>query len=210
MKTGSLQLSPFYRRTTDVIRAAINTADTVSGREVTSVSFQNLDTGSSWGADLNGTMRLGQAFNGLAAVNVFQMVTDGGSQSTLSSNAVTWSARLNGTLNVSPRTSFTASYFYRAPMAIEGGRFEAFSFANLSVRQKLYGEKLNVTLRLSDPFNTQRFRVRAGDDNVLQVTERTQTSRALHLTVQSTFGRPPRVRQPRREVQPESTSPFPG
>jgi outer membrane receptor protein involved in Fe transport len=207
---GTLQLSPFYRRTTDVIRATINTADTVAGREVTTVNFQNLETGSSWGADLNGTLRLGQAFNGLAAFNVYQMVTDGGSLSTASSNAVTWSARVNGTLNVSPRTSLTASYFYRAPMNIEGGRFEAFSFANLSVRQKLYGDKLNVTLRVSDPFNTQRFRVRAGDDNVIQRTERTTTSRALHLTVQSTFGKPPRVRQRRAEPQPEPSSPFPG
>ena len=210
MKMGSVQLSPFYRRTTDVIRFIINTADTVAGREVTSVSFKNLETGSSWGADLNGTMRVGQIFNGLAAFNVFKMVTDGGGESAISSNAVTWSARFNGTMNVSPRTSFSASYFYRAPMAIEGGRFEAFSIANLSVRQKLYGEKMNVTLRLSDPFNTQRFRVRAGDDNVLQITERSQTSRALHLTVQTNFGRPPRVRQPRRDAQPESTSPFPG
>ncbi|HEX8830246.1 MAG TPA: outer membrane beta-barrel protein, partial [Longimicrobium sp.] len=130
--------------------------------------------------------------------------------STLSSNAVTWSGRVNGTLNLSPRTSVTAAYFYRAPMAIEGGRFESFAFANLSLRQKLYGEKMNVTLRLSDPFNTQRFRVRAGDDNVIQLTERTFTSRALHLTVQSTFGRPPRVRQRRAEPQPEGGSPFPG
>ncbi|MEP6551359.1 MAG: TonB-dependent receptor, partial [Gemmatimonadales bacterium] len=39
---GSLQLSPFYRHTKDVIRVDINTADTVDNREVTSVSFQNL------------------------------------------------------------------------------------------------------------------------------------------------------------------------
>ena len=210
MPLGSLQFSPFYRRTTDVIRFIINTADVVAGREVTSVSFKNLDTGTSWGADLNGTLKLGQAFSGLAAFNVYQMVTEGGGESTLSSNAVTWSGRVNGTLNLSPRTSVTAAYFYRAPMAIEGGRFESFAFANLSLRQKLYGEKMNVTLRLSDPFNTQRFRVRAGDDNVIQLTERTFTSRALHLTVQSTFGRPPRVRQRRAEPQPEGGSPFPG
>ena len=41
-KYGTLQLSPFYRHTSDIIRVAINTADTVQGREVTSVSFENL------------------------------------------------------------------------------------------------------------------------------------------------------------------------
>jgi outer membrane receptor protein involved in Fe transport len=210
MKMGSVQLSPFYRRTTDVIRIIVNTADTVAEREVTSVSFKNLDTGSSWGTDLNGNLRIGQMFSGLAAFNVYQMVTDGGSQSSLSSNAVTWSARANGTLNLSPRTSISASYFYRAPMKIEGGRFDSFRFANVSMRQKLYGDKVNLTVRLSDPFNTQRFRIRAGDDNVIQLTERSFTSRALHFTVQSSFGRAPRVRQPRNEPQPQSSSPFPG
>ncbi|HEU0016423.1 MAG TPA: TonB-dependent receptor [Longimicrobium sp.] len=210
-RLGSVQFSPFYRRTTDVIRFVINTADTVAGREVTSVSFKNLDTGSSWGADLNGNLRLGQVFNGMAAFNVFKMVTEGGSgEADLSSDAVTWSARFNGTYNLSPRTSFSAMYFYRAPMNVEGGRFDAFGFANLSMRQKMYGDKATVTLRLSDPFNTQRFRVHAGDDNVIQLTERTFTSRALHLTVQYNFGRPPRAPQRRPEPQDQGGSPFPG
>ncbi|HEX8692023.1 MAG TPA: TonB-dependent receptor [Longimicrobium sp.] len=208
-RLGSVQLSPFYRHTTDVIRFIINTDDTVAGREVTSISFQNLDTGNSWGADLNGQLRLGQAFNGFAAFNVFKMVTEGGGESTLSSNAVTWSARVNGTYNLTPRTSLTAMYFYRAPMKIEGGQFDAMGFANVSLRQKLYGEKASLTLRVSDPFNTQRFRVRAGDDNLIQLTERTFTSRALHVSFQYNFGQAPRVRQrPQQEPPPPSGTPF--
>jgi len=210
-RMGSVQLSPFYRRTTDVIRFIINTADTVAGREATSISFKNLDTGTSWGADVNGSLRFGQMFNGLAGFNVFKMVTEGGGNSTIASNAVTWSARVNGTLNVSPMTSLSASYFYRAPMKVEGGQFDAMGFANVSMRQKLNGDKLSMTVRVSDPFNTQRFKVRAGDDNVIQLTERTFTSRAVHVGFQYTFGRPPRVRQPRpQEQQPQGGSPFGG
>ena len=210
-RMGSVQFSPFYRRTTDVIRFIINTTDTIAGREVTSINFRNLDTGSSWGADLNGTLRLGQVFNGLAAFNVFKMVTEGGGgESSLTSDAVTWSARFNGTVNVNPRTSFTAMYFYRAPMAFERGRFEAFGFANLSMRHKLYGDRASMTLRVSDPFNTQRFRARVGDDNIIQLTERTFTSRAVHLAFQYSFGRPPRVRQRPAEQQPQPQTPFPG
>jgi ferric enterobactin receptor len=206
---GSVQLSPFYRRTTDIIRIVIDTDDVVAGREVTSVSFKNLDTGSSWGADLNGTLRMGQRFNGLAAFNVFKMVTEGTSgESSLSSDAVTWSARFNGTFNVTPRTALQAMYFYRAPMNIEGGQFDAVSFANVAVRQKFYGERMTVSLRVSDPFNTQRFRIRAGDDNIIQLTERAFTSRAVHLGVQYNFGRPPRVRQ--QDQPQDSGTPFGG
>jgi ferric enterobactin receptor len=208
---GSLQLSPFYRRTTDVIRFVIDTDDVVAGREVTTVSFKNLDTGSSWGADLNGTLRLGQKFNGLASFNVFKMVTEGTSgESSLSSDAVTWSARFNGTLNLTPRTSLTAMYFYRAPMEIEGGRFDAATNANVALRQKLYGDRVNLTLRLSDPFKTQRFRLRAGDDNLIQRTESSFNSRALHFMVQYNFGRPPRVRQPQQDQPQGGANPFGG
>ena len=211
MRLGSLQVSPFYRRTSNVIRFIINTADSVAGREVTSITFQNLDHGTSWGADVNGNARFGQKFSGFAGFNVFKLVTEGGGgESSLSSNAVSWSARVNGTFNLSPRTAVSGSYFYRAATPIERGRFEAMGVANFSVRQKVYGDKASLTLRVSDPFNGTLFRVRAGDDNVIQLTERSFNARALHLTFQYNFGRPPRVRQPTQDQQPQSGTPFPG
>lgn len=209
-RLGSVQLSPFYRRTTDVIRIIVNTADTISGREVTSVSFRNLDTGSSWGSDVNGSLRLGKTFSGLAGFNVFKMVTDGTSgAASLGSDAVTWSARVNGTYNLSPRTAIQGSYFYRAPMNIEGGRFASSSMANVSVRQKLLGERASVSLRVSDPFDTSRFRVEAGDDNVFQLTERRFNSRAVHLTFQYNWGQAPRIRQPQPQQEQQGPG-FPG
>lgn len=210
-RLGSVQVSPFYRHTTDVIRIIVNTADTVSGREVTSVSFKNLDTGSSWGTDVNGSLRLGKTFSGLAGFNLFRMVTDGTSgAASLSSDAVTWSARVNGTYNLSPRTALQGSYFYRAPMEIEGGRFSSSSNANFSIRQKVMGEKATVSLRVSDPFDTNRFRVEAGDDNVFQLTERRFNSRAVHLTFQYNFGQAPKIRQrPQQQEQPQGPG-FPG
>lgn len=211
-RSGSVQVSPFYRRTSNVIRFIINTADTVAGREVTSVSFENLARGTSWGADVNGSLRLGQRFNGFGAFNVFKMVTEGGGgESSLSSNAVTWTARVNGTVNLTPRTSLQAMYFYRAPMNIERGRFSSSAMANVSLRHTLMNEKASVTLRVSDPFDTNRFRVEAGDDNIIQLTERTFNNRALHVTFQYNFGQAPRVRARPQDQQPQQGgTPFGG
>jgi len=210
-RTSSLQVTPFYRRTSNVIRFIINTADSVAGREVTSVSFQNLDHGTSWGTDVNGSARFGAWFNGFAGFNLYKLVTEGGgNEASLSSNAVSWSARANGTFNLSPRTAFTAQYFYRGATPIERGRFAAMGVANFSVRQKVMGEKASLTLRVSDPFDGTRFRVQAGDDNVIQLTERTFNSRAVHLTFQYNFGHPPRMRQPQPDQQPQPSTPFPG
>ena len=206
---GSLQLAPFYRHTTDIIRVAINTADTIAGREVTTVSFRNLATGTSWGADLNGQLNLGKSFNALGGFNLFKMVTDGGSTSSLSSDAVGWMARVNGTYNLDPATALQASYFYRAPMEIERGRFHAMSMLNLSVRRKIYDDKGTVTLRWSDPFRTNGFRVDAGDDNIIQQTRSQFNTRAVHLTFQYALGQAPRMRQrPQAEEQGQSSFPI--
>jgi hypothetical protein len=60
---------------------------------------------------------------------------------------------------------------------------------------------------VSDPFRTNRFRVQAGDDNVIQLTDRSFNSRAVHVAFQYNFGRPPRVRQPQEQPQQGGT-PF--
>ena len=208
-KFGSIQFSPFYRRTTNVIRVDINTADTVDAREVTSVSFQNLATSNSWGTDLNGSLRLGPRFNGFASFNVFKMVTDGGSQSAVGSNAVTWSARVNGTTNLTPTLTLQGSYFYRAPMKIERGSFEAFQGTNFSLRKKINGDKAIVGLRFNDPFNTNRFRVLAGDDNVTQFTARSFGAHSTWLTFQYNYGQAPKVREVRPEPSAENRPAFP-
>jgi outer membrane receptor protein involved in Fe transport len=205
---GSIQLSPFYRRTSDIIRVNLNTADTVDNREVTSISFENLDKADSWGTDLNGSLRLGPKFNGFAGFNLFKLVTDGGSQSALSSNAVTWSYRLNVTSAVTPTVTLQANYWYRAPVNIEKGRFSSLQMTNLTLRKKLDGDNMSVAVRFADPFNTMKFRVSAGDDNLTQITTRRFGVRATYVTFQWNYGQAPKIRPPREEpAQPAPVFP---
>jgi len=199
---GSIQLSPFYRHTTDVIRVDINTADTVDGREVTSVSFQNLDKSDSWGTDLNGSLRLGPKLNAFGGLNIFKVVTDGGSQSALGSNAVAWSTRFNATTQLSPTVILQANYFYRAPMKIEKGKFSQMQMATITFRKKIDGDNMSVAVRFQDPFNTMKFRIKAGDDNLEQITARRFGVRATYFTFQWNYGKPPKVRLPQQEAPP--------
>lgn len=204
---GSLQLSPFFRHTKDVIRVNINTADTVDTREVTSVSFENLASADSWGTDLNGSLRLGPKFNGFGGFNIFKLVTDGGSQSALSSNAVTWSYRLNATTQVTPTVILQANYWYRAPVKIERGRFSAMQMTNITLRKKIDGDNMSVAVRLADPFNTLKFRIKAGDDNLEQITARRFGVRATYVTFQWNYGQAPKVRLPQQEQAPAPVFP---
>lgn len=207
-RLGSLQLSPYYRNTTDDIEVNINTDDVVDGRPVTSVSFRNMATSTSWGSDLNGNLRLGQKLNAFGGFNIFRMVTDGGSLSSLTANGVSWMGRMNVSSQVTSGTTLQGSYFYRAPMPVPGGKFASMQMSNFSVRQKVRGESSTVTLRVVDPFNTQRMKIRAGDDNLTQLTSRHFGVRAIFLSYQYTFGRPPRIRQRQEEQQQQQGGGF--
>ena len=207
-KLGTLQFSPYYRRTSDVIRIDINTDDIIDGRNVTSVSFRNLATSNSYGADMNGTLRLGSKFSGFGAFNLFRIVTDGGSESALSSDAVTWFTRYNLTYNPTDKLTLQGNWNYRAPINVENGRFGASQSASFSSRYKVLGDKASVSLRVVDPFNTIGFKIRTGDDKIIQVTERQFGVRGTFLSFQYTFGQAPRIRQPQQQPQ-EPQAGFP-
>jgi len=135
------------------------------------------------------------------------MVTDGGSTSALGSNAVSWMGRVNASSELTKRFMLQGSYFYRAPMKIERGQFEAVHGANLALRGKV-DDRASVTLRVNDPFGTQRFKVRAGDDYVMQITERNFQARMVWLAFNYSYGRPPRVRQPTQDQSQGSSTGF--
>ena len=205
---GSIQLSPFYRRTTNAISVDINTTDVIDGRSVTSVSFKNANSNNSWGTDLNGSLRLGPKLNAFAGFNLFKMVTDGGSETALSSNGVTWSTRLNVTTQVSPTVSLQGNYFYRAPMNMGRGRFSAMQMTNITVKKKLDGDNMSLAVRFADPFDTMKFRIQAGDDNLTQITARKFGVRATYVTFQYAYGKPPKIRAPKEEpAQPAPVFP---
>jgi outer membrane receptor protein involved in Fe transport len=200
-KKGMLQLSPFYRRTSNIIRIDINTTDTLDTREVTSISFRNLAHSDSWGSDLTGQLRLSPRFTALTNFGVFKQVSDGGSTSAVGSNAIGWMGRINVTSEVTKTLTVQAAYNYRAPLKIERGEYGAQQVANVALRRKIQGERGAVLLRVADPFEMVRFRIKTSDGKVLQLTERNPQSRVVFLGYQYNFGRPPRVRQ----VAPEQT-----
>jgi len=199
---GLLQLQPFYRRTANVIRIDINTTDTLDSREVTSISYKNLAKSNSWGTDLTGQLRVSPRFSALTNFSLFKQVTDGGSASAVSSDAIGWMGRINVTSELTKTLTVQAAYNYKAPLKIERGEYGAQQVANIALRKKIQGDQGAVLLRVADPFELVRFKISTGDGKVHQLTQRNPESRMVFVGYQYNFGRAPRVRQ----VQPDQTS----
>jgi ferric enterobactin receptor len=203
-KTGSkgmLQVSPFYRRTSNIIRIDINSTDTLDNREITSISFRNLANSDSWGTDFTGQLRWSPKFTALTNFGVFKQVTDGGSTSAVGSDAIGWMGRINITSELTKTITVQAAYNYRAPLKIERGEYGAQQMANIALRKKIQGDNGAVMLRIADPFEMVRFKISTGDGKVRQLTARNPESRMVFVGYQYNFGRPPRVRQ----VAPDQT-----
>jgi len=87
-------------------------------------------------------------------------------------------------------------------MTIEKGRFSRMQMANITLRKKLDGDNMSVAVRFQDPFDTMKFRIKAGDDNIEQITARKFGVRATYLTFQWNYGQAPKVRLPQQDQPP--------
>jgi hypothetical protein len=80
-------------------------------------------------------------------------------------------------------------------MTVEQGRNASRTRFSLALRQKLMQDKMSLTLRLIDPFNTSREGSTTIDPRFYQVSERTRAIRGLLLSANWVFGKPPKMRR---------------
>lgn len=185
-RIGSLSLTPFFRRTVDTIER-FKSLDPGTG--VSTLTFRNFDTRDSYGAEVVGSLRLGQKINSFASFSAYRVVTDASNVGDdLSNNAFSWSVRGNVSWQVRRGLDVQAFAFYRAPFEIAQGRISSFFITNFAVRQQLMGDKASLSLRLSDPFDQMRFRFEIADQFYAQESFRKRESRVLYLTFTYNFG----------------------
>lgn len=194
VRRTSLTLTPYFRRTVDVIRRH----ETVTPEGISVLTFENFDTRDSWGTELIGTLRLSDWLNTNASFNAYRVVTDGSNVDTdLSNNAFGWTTRLNATVGLRPDLDLQLSYFYRSPIEIEGGRIASFSMSNVALRQKLFGDRANLSLSVRDVFDTMGFQIWREDNNFYQQSSRRWASRQVSLSFTLNFGHKQRKRRDR-------------
>lgn len=202
---GSIQLNPYLRQTAHAVRF-IRTVDT-SG--VTLGTFANVASTTALGTDLNVNVHKGPltVFGGGSA---YHYSSDAGNLSgNLSTKTFVWSTRANVSWKVTSVTDLQMFAMYRAPMKTEGGEQLAMTFTNIALRQKLWGDKGSITLRVADPFNLTRFGYRTTNGPVLESTERRFGMRGVFLSFSRNFGQQIKLR-PRPQDPATPQSPDPG
>lgn len=182
---GSLTLSPYYRRTTDVIRRFQRLRED----GVTISTFENLDSNDSYGVELIASLRAG-SLRGNVSVEGYQVITDGSNVDTeLENNAFGWGGRANLNYTIRQGLDAQVSFRYRAPMNTEQGRSGSRSHVNLGLRQRFLNDRASLSLRVRDPFDSGGFSFTLDQPDLYQEFERSWGGREIGLTFTYAFGK---------------------
>lgn len=182
----TIQVTPFWRHTIDAVR----TIRTIDSAGVATRTFVNVATSDAYGADATVALNGGR-LSGFTSASAYRQVSNASNLAQdLSVRTFGWSVRTNASFRVSRTIDVQALLSYQAPMTVEQGWNASRTRFSLAAREKFMGDRLSVTLRVIDPFNSSRERSTTIDPRFYQVSDRRRAIRGLLLSVNWMFGRP--------------------
>ena len=191
----ALQLTPFLRWTQDPIRQL--KASTARGGSTTTLT--NLIRTRAAGSDGSVRAQLTEATVVTLAGTVAHMET---TAAALGSKGVYATARLTVDYRVAENTTAQLYAYRRGAQAIEQGEILPAFTSELSLTQRLAGDRARVTLRLNDPLRSDRVEFRVADATFTEESRRRTVRPLLSLFASYAVGGVPRDDAPVRAEGP--------
>ena len=193
----TLQLTPFLRITQDPIRPL--KAVTESGRATT--TWQNLTRTRAAGTDASVRTRVGRHTTALLTTSVYHLSTEGMSYR---NDGVYATARANIDVRLAARTTLQWYAYRRGAQPIEQGEILPMATTELAITQTLgASESGRLTLRLSDPFASDKVAFRISDPTFVQRSSRHVSRPLVSVFLSWAVGGTPRADAANRERPPQ-------
>lgn len=206
-KKFSATATVYYRYIHDPVQR-YRKYDAVTG--ISNVTFENINSSQNYGLELifNGNLYKWWSFT--LSSNIYQNEIDASNlEANLTSSDIAVSARVFTTIKLPYQFDFQLTYSYRAPFETPQGSMKDMRMATLALSKKLMKDKMTATLRVSDPFNDQRFGFDQSGPGYTQEFIRRRDTRTFTVTLGWRFGelkdrdaRRTRDQQPREEMDP--------
>jgi hypothetical protein len=194
----TLNPSLFYRFT----EGMITRFRTMDENGIAYTTWENLNTGISYGAELVASRQLASWYRVNGTFSYFRQIVEGGdAMMEMRNDSYSWSARLVNNFTFPKGWSAQLNAFYRSPVVMIQGEMREMYAADMAVRKNVLGNRGTITLRLSDIFNTQRFRMYNYGNNFAIDTERVRNSRMLFVGFSYRINEYDRNNQQRRRTQ---------
>ena len=184
-ETTTLNPGIFYRHTNGMVtryRTVTNTLAGMEGKDVTITTYENLNKGIAYGAELVISQKITDWWNLNGTFSYFRNIIEGRqAQMELENDSYSWSGRFVNNMNLGNGWNLQANGFYRSPMIMLQGEMDAMYMVNAGVRKNIWGNTGTISLNISDVFNTMKFSMRNYGNNFTMDMERWRTSRQISL-----------------------------
>lgn len=180
-KSSSLTTSIFYNRTKDVVEDISQLQD----NGITITMPMNINTSTKYGMELIGTMSPQKWIKINANVSFFQDIMSALPEENIEgSKLFSWNSRLNLSFFPWKNGSFQLIGNYNAPTrSIQEYHKEQY-YADASFRQDFLKNKLSLSLRLTDIFNTRTFYETTNGNGFTTESQRYRESRVFYVGLQ--------------------------
>lgn len=174
----SLNSSVFYKQINDAIQRRITYVGTDQYMKP-----ENISTGTSYGLEFIVSQTFTKWWKATGTFSYFKTIMKGTETngSDLTNSNYSWTAKLNSTMTLPKNLSIQLTANYRGPMATIQGSMNAMYSADLAMKKDILKKKANISLRVSDLFNTQKFDMQSSGDNFTLHSIRRRDSRTLYL-----------------------------
>ena len=179
-KSSSLSASVFYNHTKDVVEDISR----VIGDGITLTMPMNINTKTSYGMEVIGTLNPTKWSKLNANFSVFRDVMSAIPEENIEgSDLLSWSSRLNMSFIPWKDASLQVIASYNSPTQSVQEYHKEQYYADASFRQDFLKNKLSLTLRLTDIFNTRTFYETTTGNNFTSESMRYRESRVLYAGI---------------------------
>ncbi len=172
---GTLTAGLYFRQLNDIIsRISISQPG-----GVTLSTRGNLDRGRNYGVEIINTLRVGKKLELTVSANGYKSEIIGrADDETVDANGYLFSGRIQGGYELPGNVQTQFTYFYRSPGVRPQGRIGTIQSLDLGFRKEILDKKGALTLRVTDIFNTRRYRF---DTELVNLTTRSQFQRESRI-----------------------------
>ncbi len=160
-KKGTFMPSLFYKQVFDVMtRYRISYGDTAF-----LMTWENYNSAISYGAELIYTYKFFPWWNASISGSWYRVEIDGSNVETdITGNSFGWNARLNNQFKFKNNWEAQFSGFIRGPRFTGQANLRPFYMFDAAVKKGFFNDKLEISLRARDLFNTGKFMIDFEDD----------------------------------------------
>ncbi len=179
IKKTTINTDLFYRQINDVIKRII----TIDSQRISHMTYQNLSTGISYGIDFIAEQQLLKFWKLNANFSYFRTIIKGDKENTnLTNDNYSWTAKMSSNMMLPKKFFFQITGFYNGPMVTPQGKIKEMYSLDAALKKDLWKDKATISLRLSDIFNTLKFRINTYGDGFNADMIRKRETRILYLT----------------------------